>query len=180
MANKISNVPYDQIPHIVLKHPETNTDDLSIMTCLFKVLKDKTLQPYSNESLSINSKVPIRTLKRRLKKLEIFGFISVTGFSYARRFSLGILFNTCAKIDVLELDTRAKSACTRAKSDIDPGHHGPDTKPYNNHSSKENYSFLYLKHLEQKEIEICLENNWPLSDEFKYLQKQLEEKKNND
>lgn len=37
MTNKISNVTYDQIPHIVINHPDTNPEHKEIMRALFKV-----------------------------------------------------------------------------------------------------------------------------------------------
>lgn len=48
MSNKNSNVPYDQIPHVVINHPETNPEHQSIMRALYKVLKDKPQCIYSN------------------------------------------------------------------------------------------------------------------------------------
>ena len=41
MPNKNSNVPYDQIPHVVKNHPDTNPEHWAIMIVLYKILKDK-------------------------------------------------------------------------------------------------------------------------------------------
>ena len=141
MANKISNVSYDQIPHIVINHPDTNSEHQSIMRALFKVLKDKPYCIYSNEALTTECRIPERTLRRRLDELESWGFINRVGKSYARRFFLGILFNTAATAAGLKLHTTAKSAETPAKSDLNTGHHGRYTNPSINPSTKENLSF---------------------------------------
>ena len=85
MANLISNVPYDQVPHIVLNHPETNPDHVCIMIYLYKVLKDKSKIIYTNETLSINCKIPLRTIERRVSELQKMGFIICSGRSYNRR-----------------------------------------------------------------------------------------------
>ena len=145
MSNIISNIPYDQIPHIVINHPHTTPEDYSIIICLYKVLKDKEIVTYSNEQLSIDSKVSKRSLQRRLKKLEEFGFIIMTGFSYSRRFKLGLLFSTCAKIADNKLYTRAKYDETRAKNDIDMRHGGAYTKPSTKSSTKEDLPSDFLK-----------------------------------
>ena len=177
MANKISNVPYDQIPHIVLSHPQTKPDHIVIMTYLFKVLKDETNIVYSNEKLSINSKIPLRTVERRISQLNKMGFIACTGLGRSRRISLGLLLINTAQLAVGN-SPAAKLNSPPAKSDSSARHTGGHTKPYINPSSNEYFSSNFLKHLEQKEIETCLENNWPLSTEYKYLQQQLEERKN--
>jgi hypothetical protein len=142
MANKISNVSYDQIPHIVINHPDTNPEHKEIMRVLFKILKDKHQCIYSNEALVDACRIPERTLRRRLDELESWGFINRVGKSYARRFSLGLLFNTAAMVAGSKLHTTAKSTETPAKSDLNSGHHGRYNKPSNKPSSKENLSSL--------------------------------------
>jgi DNA-binding Lrp family transcriptional regulator len=174
MANKNSNVPYDQIPHIVINHPATTPEHESIMRALFKVLKDKPSTIYSNEALSLASRVPERTLRRRLIELEQWGFIKRFGASYNRRFSLGLLFNTPATVAGSKLNAPAKTAMTPAKIAPNPGHGGRDTNPFTKHSTNEDLSFSSLNHFETKELELCIERNVPLSSEFKYLQPLLD------
>jgi len=58
--------------------------------------------------------------------------------SYARRFSLGLLFTTAAMVAGSKLHTPAKSTETPAKSDPNTGHHGRYTKSSTNPSSKDN------------------------------------------
>jgi hypothetical protein len=178
MANIKTNVPYDQIPHIILKHPETKSEHRDIMRALYKILKDKSKCTYSDEALSEECRIPIRTLRRRLDDLESWGFINRMGKSYARRFSLGLLFYTTAMVADSKSNTSAKSAKTSAKSDIDLGHSGRDTNTSTNTSTKENLSFSYLTHQEQAEIKHCLKNNFALSAEFKHLQPYLDKEKN--
>ncbi len=175
MANKNSNVPYDQIPHIVKNHPNTMPEHWAIMICLYKVLKDKKQCIYTNESLSKFCRIPERSLSRRLDELESWGFINRIGKSYARRFSLGLLFYTTAIMAGSDLHTTAKSAVTPAKNDINPGHCGRDTKNPVNHSFKGNLSLKNLNHFETKEIELCIKQGFSLSYDFKYLQPLLDE-----
>lgn len=175
MANKNSNVPYDQIPHIVINHPATTPEHESIMRAIYKVLKDKKTQIYSNKNLALASRVSERSLRRRLNELEQWGFIKREGETANRRFSLGLLFDTTATVADSKLDTPAKSAESPAKSASNSGHGGLYTKPYTKPSSKENLSFKSLNHLETKELELCIERNVPLSYEFKYLQPLLDE-----
>lgn len=151
MANKISNVSYDQIPHIVVNHPDTNPEHETIMRVLFKVLKDKPQCIYSNESLIEACRIPERTLRRRLDELEAWGFIIRTGKSYARRFSLGLLFTTAAMVAGSKLHTPAKSTETPAKSDPNTGHHGRYTKSSTNPSTKDNLAHATSTPKTQKE-----------------------------
>jgi hypothetical protein len=133
MANKKSNVPYDQIPHVVLNHPQTTPDHKEIMRVLFKVLKDVPICIYTNECLSINCRIPLRTIERKIPELNKMGFINITGKGRGRRISLGILFDNTAKLAVNKFNS-AKFAINSAKSD--PllrqcgGHNNPYTNPY--------------------------------------------------
>lgn len=140
MANKISNVSYDQIPHIVINHPNTNPEHQVIMRVLFKLLKDMVQCIYSNEALCAECRIPERTLRRRLDELESWGFINRIGKSYARRFTFGYLFNTPAMVAGSKLHTPAIVAETPAKIDHDTGHYGRYTKPYTKPYTKENFS----------------------------------------
>jgi hypothetical protein len=161
VANKISNVSYDQIPHIVINHPETNPEHQSIMRALFKILKDKHQCIYSNEALIEECRIPERTLRRRLDELESWGFINRIGKSYARRFSLGILFNTTAMVAGSKLNTPAKSTETPAKSDPNTGHHGRYTNSSTKPSSKENISSLTSTPKNQKPTQQQIQDfNW--------------------
>ena len=127
MSNKISNVTYDQLPHIVINHPETDPIHWAIMKCLFRILKDKQWCIYSNEQISIDCRTSERTIRRRLSDLIKWGFIVAKGQSYSRKFSLGILFNTSATVAGSKLNTSAKLSLTLAKSASDPGHCGRHT-----------------------------------------------------
>jgi hypothetical protein len=110
-----------------------------------------------------------------LNELEKWGFINRIGESYARRFSLGLLFNTEATMAGYKSNTPAIVASTPAKSERDPGHGGRDTKHSTNPSTKENISFSNLNHPETKELEHCVKHNVPLSSDFKYLQLLLDD-----
>ena len=175
MANKNSNVPYDQIPHIVINHPETNSEHWAIMIMLFKVLKDKP-KPiiYSNVALSKNCRIALRTVERRISDLVKMGFINCTGLGRSRRISLGLLFNNTASVAVEIKSPPANLKSPPAKNDISARHGGGDNKTYTNPSSKEELSFSSLTHLETRELEICIERNYPLSAEYKYLQSLLD------
>ena len=183
MSNIISNVPYDQAPHIVINHPETNPEHVCIMIHFYKVLKDKTKIVYTNETLSQNCKISLRTIERRIKELQKMGFIRCTGRGYNRRIELGLLFNntvTMAVVHDKKLNNPAKFANTTAKNDGHNRHGGGDSKPYINPSIKENISFSSLNHWELKELEICLERKFPLNSEFKYLQPLLDKVSQNE
>ena len=138
MTNKISNVSYDQIPHIVINHPDTNPEHKEIMRALFKVLKDA-CRPiiYTNETLSDNCRIPLRTIERRITDLVKMGFINCTGRGYNRRISLGLLFNNSANVAETKLNNSAKSAITTAKSDPHNRQCGGDYKPYTKPSTKD-------------------------------------------
>ena len=167
MSNKLINIAYDQIPLVVINHPDTSPDHKEIMRALYKILKDRHHCIYSNESLSINTRIPERTLKRRLKELEDMGLICMTGHSFARRFSLGILLTTQATVAGLKLNTRANSVVTRAKTVSDPGHGGLYTKSSTKTSSKEN-DFSSLTNDETLEYQHYLKYpTFPLSDTIK-------------
>jgi len=92
MANKNCNVQYDQIPHIVINHPDTTMDHEGIMGRLYKILKDKSICTYSNEALALACNTSESTIKRRLAELKCMGFINIHGQGYSRRISLGSLF----------------------------------------------------------------------------------------
>ncbi len=175
MANKITNVSYDQIPHIVINHPHTNPEHKEIMRALYKVLKDKHQCVYSNEALTKECRISERTLRRRLDELESWGFINRIGHSYSRRFSLGLLFSTAATVTGSNLNTPAKITETPAKIDCNTGHGGRDTNPSTNPSTKRTLSFSSLTHLEIKELDFCVKNKFALISEYKYLQPFLDE-----
>ena len=136
MANKISNVPYDQIPHIVLNHPDTNPEHKEIMRALYKVLKDKKQCIYSNQALSIECRIPLRTVERRISELKKMLLITSIGTSYNRRISLGLLFNTTASVADKNLTPPPKSTFQTAKSCISDRHTGGYTNPSTNPSTK--------------------------------------------
>jgi len=139
MANKISNVPYDQIPHVVLNHPQTTPDHIVIMTHLFKVLKDKTKIIYSNDKLSYESRIPLRTVERRISELVEMGFIYCTGLGRSRRISLGLLLINTAQLAVGK-SPPANSESPPAKIDISNRHTGGHNKPYTKPYTKANDS----------------------------------------
>ncbi len=179
MANKNSNVPYDQIPHVVINHPDTNPEHKEIIRALFKVLKDA-CRPiiYTNESLSKECRISLRSVERRVSELQKMGFINCTGRGFNRRISLGILFNNSAILAVeadKNLNNSAKFANTTAKIDDHNRQYGGHYNPSTNPSTKENLSLKSLNHLETKELELCVKNKWMLSSEFKYLQPLLDE-----
>lgn len=136
MANKISNVSYDQIPHIVINHPDTNPEHKEIMRALFKVLKDASRPiTYTNETLSENCRIPLRTIERRIVDLVKMGLIHCTGRGYNRRISLGLLFNNSANMAVKNLNNSAKSVITTAKSDPHNRQCGGDYNTYTKSST---------------------------------------------
>lgn len=141
MANTISNPSYNQLPHIVQNHPNTNIEHWAIMICLFRILKDKHQCIYSSEQLALDSKISLRTLGRRLPEMVDMGFINIIGRSYNRRFTLGILFNTSAKSADKEMNTSAIQAETSAKSAYSTSLSGRDTKNSTNISTKGKISF---------------------------------------
>ena len=145
MANKYANPTYNQIPHIVTNHPDTNPEHWAIMICLFRVLKDKPQCIYSSEQLSIDCRLSLRTTGRRLPELAEMGFITITGRSYNRRFSLGLLFNTSAKYAGKELNTSANNDETSAKSAYSTSHSGRDTKNSTNISTKGTASLTQIQ-----------------------------------
>jgi hypothetical protein len=93
MANKISNIGFDQIPHVVMNHPETDPYHYVIMTALFKILKDNECCTYSNFVLAKNTKIPDRTIRKKLNDLEEWLFIKRVGNGYSRKFYLGLAFD---------------------------------------------------------------------------------------
>jgi len=174
MANKNSNVPYDQIPHIVINHPDTNPEHKEIMRALYKILKDKKQCIYSNEALSKECRISLRTVERRISELKKMMLIASVGTSYNRRLSLGQLFNTTASVADKNSTPPPKSTSQTAKSGVSDRHPGGYTKPSTNPSIKENLSFSSLNHFETKELEHCLKHNVPLNYEYKYLQPLLD------
>lgn len=175
MANKVCNAPFDQIPHIVLKHPEATPDHKEIMRVLYKVLKDKKTCTYSNEALANECNISERNVRRRLIDLEKWQFINRTGISQARRFTLGLLFNSGATVADPKLNSPANVTVGVAKLASQGGHSGLHTKNSTKNSTKNKISFSSLTHSEKKEILHCLENGFALAEEFKYLQPFLEE-----
>ena len=140
MANKISNVSYDQIPHIVLNHPDTNPEHWAIMIKIFKVLKDISYPIiYSNEQLAIDCRISLRTIERRLPELNKMMLLNITGRGFQRRIRLGSLFHTTAILAV-EDSTTAKSESTTAKSDSHNRHIGGDYNPSTKPSTKQELS----------------------------------------
>jgi DNA-binding MarR family transcriptional regulator len=89
MPNLNCNASYDQIPHIVINHPDTTLEHWGIMCVLYKVLKDKYKIIYTNESLAKACRVSVKTIERRLSELRKMGFIVCTGRGLNRRISLG-------------------------------------------------------------------------------------------
>ncbi len=98
MPNKNSNVPYDQIPHIVINNPLLDPYHKIIMVVLFKVLKDKKIIIYTNEKISEKSSIPLRTVERKVKDLIKLGYIESIGKGHNRKILLGILFNNTASV----------------------------------------------------------------------------------
>jgi DNA-binding Lrp family transcriptional regulator len=175
MANKNSNVSYDQIPHIVINHPDTNPEHQSIMRALYKVLKDFPQCIYSNKALSEECRIPLRTVERRISELKKMMLINSIGTSYNRRLSLGLLFNTTANVADKNLTPPPNHASQTAKSDVSDRHGGGYTNPSTKPSSKEDLSFSNLNHWETKEIQHCIRYKVPLNSDFKYLQPLLDE-----
>ena len=127
MDNK-SATSYDQLPHIVINHPETTPEHWAIMIAIYKILKDKQQCIYSDAKLSERSRVPIRTMQRALTQLEEWGFIIRIGEKQNRRFKLGKLFNTSANMHDKKLNTSASVAHASAKNDNYIRHGGGYTK----------------------------------------------------
>lgn len=137
MANKISNVSYDQIPHLVLNHPDTNPEHWAIMINLYRVLKDISYPiVYSNEALSKDCRMSLRNVERRISELNKMMIINVTGRGFQRRIKLGLLFSTTAIVAV-DNSTTAKNDPTTAKNDIHNRHSGGDYNHSYKPSSKE-------------------------------------------
>ena len=88
-------LPYDQVPHIISKHPSMTNDAEIVFKHLYKILKDKPTCIYSNEALLIASRISRKTLDRCLNLLEKIGAITRSGFKQNRRFGRGLLLNTC-------------------------------------------------------------------------------------
>ncbi len=104
MPNKLINVSYDQVPHIVLNNPDLDCYQKIIMIHLYKLLKDKKSIIYSNKKLSINSGISIKTIEKKIKKLIELKFIETTGCTFNRRILLGQIFNNslsegCSEIE---------------------------------------------------------------------------------
>ena len=93
MANKISNIGFDQIPHVVMNHPKTDPNHWVIMTALFKILKDNECCTYSDSALAKNTRISDRTIRRKLNDLEEWLFIKRVGNGYSRKFYLGLAFD---------------------------------------------------------------------------------------
>jgi hypothetical protein len=140
MANKISNVSYDQIPHVVKNHPDTNPEHWAIMIVLFKILKDKTQCIYSTEKLALDCRMTLRTTERRLSELKKMMLITTIGTSYNRRISLGLLFTTPAIVADKNSTPPPKETFQPAKTDSSARHSGGYNKPYNKPSTNEDLS----------------------------------------
>lgn len=141
MSNKIANVPYDQIPHIVKNHPDTTPEHWAIMIVLFKILKDVPYPIiYSNEQLAADCRMSLRSIERRLPELNKMMLLNITGRGFQRRIRLGLLFSTTANMAVVN-PTTAKNDATTAKSDPHNRQYGGDYNPSYNPSSKEGISF---------------------------------------
>ena len=165
-ANKNSNVSYDQIPHIVINHPNTKPEHISIMRALYKVLKDKKQCIYSNQSLSIECRIPLRTVERRISELKKMMFINSIGTSYNRRISLGLLFNTSASVADKNLTPPPKSTSQTAKSDSSDRHTGGHTNP----STKPSTKGKTFSKEEEQEKKWYLDNPMAnIRDEHRYL-----------
>lgn len=156
MSNIKSNVSFDQIPHIILNHPDTNAHHWAIMVRLYKILKDKHKCIYSNKKLAINTKLSLRTTERRISELVKMGFIICSGYGHNRRISLGLLFNNTAKIS-------GKNLCNTAKIVEQPRHYGGHTKNYTNNkeervnfTDKKPYNFNYQEYVGNLKSEIEL------------------------
>lgn len=140
MANKLSNVPYDQIPHIVKNHPNTNPEHWAIMIVLFKILKDVSYPIiYSNEQLAIDCRMSLRSIERRLPELNKMMLLNITGRGFQRRIRLGLLFSTTANMADVN-STTAKVEPTTAKNGVHNRQIGGDYNPSYKHSSKEDLS----------------------------------------
>lgn len=174
--NKSCNVSFDQIPHIVMNHPDTTPYHWAIMIALFKVLKDIPKCVYTNETLSKNCKIPLRTVERRISELNKMGLIICTGKGYNRRISLGLIFNNPATMAVdneQKVNNSAKFANTTAKNDVHNRHGGGDSNTYTNTPTKEEY--LSLSRSEQQDIDWYRKNKQSLPEELAYLQPFLDE-----
>ena len=140
MANKISNVSYDQIPHVVKNHPDTNPEHWAIMIVLFKILKDKKECIYSTEKLAVDCRMTLRTTERRFSELKKMMLISTVGTSYNRRISLGLLFNTTANVADRNSTPPPKQTSQTAKTGGSDRHGGGYNKPSNKPSTNANLS----------------------------------------
>lgn len=122
MPNKNSNVPYDQIPHSVINHPDTDPYHVALIRALFKILKDVQYPiVYSNESLSKDCKMSLRNVEKKMTELVKMGFINCTGRGLQRRISLGILIPTTAKyadVSNKKIPQPHKTIPTTAQNDI--------------------------------------------------------------
>lgn len=119
MPNLISNVTFDQLPHIVINHSETDPDHWAIMICLFKVLKDNHETTYTNERISENARVSVRTVERKLPDLIKWAFLKKSGYGYNRRLTLGVAFD----IDQIKYNSANKAKPSGTKSE-QPRHTG--------------------------------------------------------
>ena len=130
MANKISNIGFDQIPHVVMNHPETDPSHWIIMTALFKILKDNECCTYSDSALAKNTRISDRTIRRKLNDLEEWLFIKRVGNGYSRKFYLGLAFDieqikfNPATVAGFKLHNPATVAVTSANEGKIPGHSG--------------------------------------------------------
>ena len=141
MPNKNSNVAYDQIPHLVINHPETNPEHWAIMLKIFKILKDVSYPIiYSNQQLAIDCRMSLRNVERRVSELKKMGLIQSSGHGYSRRISLGLLFNNPAIMADKNLTTPPKVGVSTAKSDPLNRHYGGDYKITSKNTYKGNFS----------------------------------------
>ena len=140
MANKQSNVSYDQIPHIVKNHPDTNPEHWAIMIVLFKILKDKPYCIYCTEKLAIDCRMTLRTTERRISELKKMMLLSTIGTSYNRRISLGLLFNTSAIVADKNSTPPPNEVSQPAKTDSSARHGGGYNKHYNKPSTNKDLS----------------------------------------
>jgi DNA-binding Lrp family transcriptional regulator len=149
-------ITFDQVPHVVSNHPNTTPEHWGIMMVLYKVLKDNAECIYSDEKLSKRTRTPIRTLRRRLSELEEFGLIQRIGDRQNRRFRLGKLFNTSAKMADKKLPTSANMADASAKNANYIGQNGRYT---NNILLRTNTKGVSLSSNPKKQKELELEYN---------------------
>jgi DNA-binding Lrp family transcriptional regulator len=181
MANKISNVSYDQIPHIVINHPDLNCQHWAIIIVLYKVLKDFPSCLYTNQEISKKTKISLRTVERRISELKKQGVISTKGISYNRRIKLGLLFNTTAIMADKNSTPPPKETPLTAKSDVSNRHHGGYSNISTKHIIKDTpcFSSVSLSQEERQEISHCMKTGNPLSESYRYLQEHLEKAEDN-